>query len=298
MRRPERLDDRGQPSARPYAGQCGVLATMHGKEAAIAPALLDGLGLVVDVPPGLDTDSLGTFTGEIPRAGCMREAAIAKARLGMAMTRRPIGVASEGSYGPHPWIPFVAGGIEMIVLVDDTRDIIITECLVEDEPVYAHVDVTSSNELDTFLDRIHFPQHALIVKPNAPKKPPFPIYKGLRCRPHLAAAVTECAACSSDSHAFVQTDMRAHMNPTRMAAIDRLARKLCRRAAACCPCCSTPGYGQVDIETGLPCEWCGFPSMLVRHEIFGCVACGHREHRPRPDGRSHADPGNCPHCNP
>lgn len=298
MHEQETLDDRTGHSARPYAGQCGVLATMHGKEAAIAPALRDGLGLVVDVAPGLDTDALGTFTGEIPRAGSMREAAIAKARLGMAATRRPIGIASEGSYGPHPWIPFVAGGMELMVLVDDTRDIIITERVVEDGPVYAHAEVTSADELGAFLDRFHFPQHALIVKPNACKGPAFPIYKGLRCRQGLAEAVTEAVACSADGRAFVQTDMRAHMNPTRMAAIDRLARKLCTRAAACCPCCSMPGYGQVDIETGLPCEWCGSPSLLVRHEIFGCVACDHREHRPRSDGRSHADPRDCPRCNP
>jgi hypothetical protein len=292
------LDDSARVSAHPYARQCGVLATMHGKEVVIAPALRDGLGLVVEVAPDLDTDALGTFTGEIPRAGSIREAAIAKARLGMAATRRPIGIASEGSYGPHPWIPFVAGGIEMMVLVDDTREIIITESLVDDGPVYAHAEVTSADELGTFLDRIHFPQYALIVKPNASMTPAFPMHKGLRCRQALAHAVTACAACSSDGQAFVQTDMRAHMNPTRMAAIDSLARKLCARAATCCPCCNMPGYGQVDIEAGLPCEWCGLPTPLVHHEIFGCVACEHRERRPRPDGRSHAAPGDCPHCNP
>ena len=67
----------------PYAGQRCVLATMHGKETAIAPVLLGRLGLVVTTAPNIDTDALGTFTGEIPRAGTIREAAVAKARLGM-----------------------------------------------------------------------------------------------------------------------------------------------------------------------------------------------------------------------
>ncbi len=66
-----------------YAGQRCVLATMHGKETAIAPVLLGRLGLVVTTAPNIDTDALGTFTGEIPRAGTIREAAVAKARLGM-----------------------------------------------------------------------------------------------------------------------------------------------------------------------------------------------------------------------
>lgn len=69
-----------------YAGRCAVLATMHGKQAAIAPVLFDRLGLVVSTAPDLDTDQLGTFTGERPRAGTMRETAIAKAKLGMAAT--------------------------------------------------------------------------------------------------------------------------------------------------------------------------------------------------------------------
>lgn len=298
MHEHERLDDLGRVSARPYAGHFGVLATMHGKEAAIAPALRDGLGLVVDVAPDLDTDSLGTFTGEIPRVGSMREVAIAKARLGMAAARRPIGIASEGSYGPHPWIPFFAGGIELMVLVDETRDIIVTEQLVEDAPTYAHAEVTSVDELGSYLERTCFPQHALITKPNKPKTPSFPVYKGLRGRQALAEAVAECMAVSADGMAFVQTDMRAHMNPTRMASIARLAHKLCARVATRCPVCNLPGYGLIGIDTGLPCGWCGAPSELVLHEILGCVACSHREQRPRPDGRHHADPGDCMHCNP
>jgi hypothetical protein len=95
----------------PYAGERAVIATMHGKEAAVAPVLLARLGLVVTTAANLDTDALGTFTGEIPRAGTIREAAISKARLGMTATGLPIGIASEGSYGPHPNIPFIPGGV-------------------------------------------------------------------------------------------------------------------------------------------------------------------------------------------
>jgi hypothetical protein len=51
-------------------------------------------------------------------------------------------------------------------------------------------------------------------------------------------------------------------------------------------------------EPGLPCDWCGLPTALVRHELWSCGVCGHSEARPRADGRHAADPANCPGCNP
>lgn len=282
----------------PYAGHRAVLATMHGKEAAIAPVLFDRLGLVVSTAPNLDTDALGTFTGEIPRAGTLREAAIAKTRLGMAATGLPIGIASEGSYGPHPHIPFVAGGIELMVLVDDARDIVVSEYLIDDTPVYDHAFARAIDELGAFLDRIGFPDHALIVKASEARGEVGPIHKGLRRKDDLASAITQCAAHSRDGRALIQTDMRAHMNPARMATLRRLASAFAERVATPCPACGMPGYGQVDVEKGLPCEDCGAPSIMVWHHVFGCVACEHRDRRPRPDGRTHADPGHCPECNP
>jgi hypothetical protein len=281
-----------------YAGQRAVLATMHGKEAAISAVLFDRLGLVVGTAQNLDTDVLGTFTGEVPRTGTIRETAIAKARLGMASTGLPVGIASEGSYGPHPYFPLVAGGIELMVLVDDVREIVVSEYLIEDSPVFDHVFAHPNDELGAFLDRTGFPDHALIVKAAEAGVAGGPVYKGLRGKKALALAISQCAEHSRDGRALIQTDMRAHMNPTRMATLRRLAAIFAERVATPCPACAMPGYGLVDVETGLPCEACGTPSIMVRHQVFGCVACEHRERRPRIDRRSHADPGHCPICNP
>lgn len=281
----------------PYRGQRAVLTTMHGKEAVIAPVLRERLGLAVVTASAVDTDALGTFSGEVPRTGTMLEAAIAKARLGMAQSGLAIGMASEGSYGPHPYVPFMAGGIELMVLVDDTRGIVVAEHLVEDAPVFDHAFARTSGELGPFLERIGFPDHAVIVRP-AMDAPMHTVYKGLRRKGDLEAAVGACASLSGDGRALVQTDMRAHMNPTRMDSIRRLASALADRLARPCPACSAPGYGQVDVESGLPCEDCGAPSIMIRNWIFGCVACDHRERRPRPDGLAYAHPAHCPLCNP
>jgi len=282
----------------PYAGQRAVLATMHAKEIVVAPAFRERLALTVDAAPGIDTDLLGTFTGEIPRSGTISEVAITKAHLGMALTGHAIGIASEGSYGPHPSIPFMPGGIEVMVLVDRRRNIIVSEYLVDDAPVYDHIVAQDIGSILTFLDRIRFAQHALIVRANEPDTDNAPIHKGLRTIASLSAAIAQCAAHSRDGSALIQTDMRAYMNETRMALLGRLAVLLCDRLATPCPNCRSPGFGQISVETGLPCAWCGASSIAVRHRVFGCVACDYREIRPSSDGRTQAEPGECPECNP
>ncbi|WP_328799171.1 DUF6671 family protein, partial [Sandarakinorhabdus rubra] len=96
----------------------------------------------------------------------------------------------------------------------------------------------------------------------------------------------------------LETDMRAHLNPTRMAAIRSLAGRLAARLAHLCPACGCPGFGQTDLRTGLPCSACNQPTQGVLAIIYGCGACGHSETRPRPDGVTAANPAACDWCNP
>jgi hypothetical protein len=92
--------------AGPYRGQVAVLTTKHGKERTVARQLRVALGVVATVPREIDTDLLGTFTGEVEQVGTPREVAISKARLGMRASGISLGLSSEGSFGPHPLIPF------------------------------------------------------------------------------------------------------------------------------------------------------------------------------------------------
>ncbi|MCW8193734.1 hypothetical protein F6455_02910 [Proteobacteria bacterium 005FR1] len=288
-----------------YTGRTAVLATMHRKQAAIAPVFKSRLGVNIRVPAGIDTDALGTFTGEIARRGDIREAALAKARLGMAATGLPLGIASEGAFGPHPSIPFVAAGMELLIFVDDERGIVISEHLLDEHTNFSHVTVAAPELVEHFLSKVGFPAHGLVVSPNAPiaatpadSMQPDRMQKGVRNRRELNEAIKASVAASADGEALVQTDMRAHQNPTRMAAIGRLADRLAERILCHCPACSMPGFGRVDIVAGLPCESCGCPSTLVAAEIFGCVVCEHRENRPRADGLQFAEPQWCSLCNP
>ena len=168
---------------------------MHGKEALIAPVLYDRLGMVVVTATGLDTYVLGTFSGEVPRVGTMHKTAIAKTRLGITAAGLRIGIASEGSYGPHPHIPFLAGGVKLTVLVDDSRDIVVTEYMVEGAPAYHHAFARTIDELKHFLARIRFPEHAVIVRSAEDGVSAGMIRKGLRRKDELASAML----VSSDS---------------------------------------------------------------------------------------------------
>ncbi|WP_404325454.1 hypothetical protein [Aerophototrophica crusticola] len=51
-----------------HAGRTVALGTRHGKERAFAPPLLRRLGLSVTLAD-IDTDQLGTFSGEVERQG-------------------------------------------------------------------------------------------------------------------------------------------------------------------------------------------------------------------------------------
>jgi hypothetical protein len=102
-----------------FEGQSIALLTQHGKEAAIAPVLEPVLGCRVLRVDGFDTDTLGTFTRERPRPGSQIDAARRKARIGIERSGLPIGLASEGSFGPDPFSGLFTWNLELLLLIDD-----------------------------------------------------------------------------------------------------------------------------------------------------------------------------------
>jgi hypothetical protein len=64
---------------------------MHGKAAALQPRC-PRLQARLVAAEGIDTDALGTFSGEIPRRLSPLDTAVAKARLAMAATGLPPGL--------------------------------------------------------------------------------------------------------------------------------------------------------------------------------------------------------------
>lgn len=280
------------------AGSLAVIATMHGKERVIAPLLAEGLGLECRVAEGLDTDRFGTFSRERARDGSALDAARAKAAAALAlMPEARIAIASEGSFAPHPHIPFAPLGRELVLLIDRVTGLEIAGHDTTLDVRYAHAIIRAPEEAQAFAERIGFPGHALIVMGCAGDAPlpAVALSKGITRPEALAEAVA--AAIAQSGAAFIETDMRAHHNPTRMAAIARAGQDLVSRYTSRCPACAQPGFAAVERIAGLPCEWCGTPTGLALADVFACTACGHREQRPASHAAS-ADPAHCPRCNP
>ncbi len=280
----------------PYAGCIPALATMHRKERAIALPFKRHLGLPILPCSSIDTDALGTFTGEIPRKGTMLETAAQKARLACATTGRRLGVGSEGSFGPHRQLLFVPADVEVVVLYDRQLDLTITEAVTTLRTNFGHLDVQDHRQVDGFLTEVGFPRHAVIVSlANGQTNGPF--FKGLIAKSAVEHAMSTLTDLYPGEVIRMSTDMRAHFNPTRMAVIRSAASRLARRVATLCPKCQTPGFGMIDVERGLSCSSCMTPTSRVKAFIYACKICKHTVARPATSDW-YADPKHCPACNP
>lgn len=281
-----------------FAGRSLCIATMHGKEAAIAPVLQQRLGVRCVLPPdGFDSDRFGTFSGEVPREGSPLEVARRKAQAAMKLAGVDLAVASEGSFGSHPDAFLLPIGTELLLLVDRRDDLEIPAEHVTRETNFGKRTEPSPDDLGRFCKRTAFPSHALVVTVD---DPPQQVWRGIASEAELIDTVAEASAAAgrlgTDWH--VSADMRADRNPTRMRAIAQAAEELATRALTRCPGCSQPGFGRVDVVRGLPCGSCGEPTRWVRAVVHGCAHCDTRAEVARDDHRVDVDPMHCPICNP
>jgi len=209
-----------------------AVATKHGKARAIAPAFAP-LGFDV-FTPDIDTDTLGTFTGDVPRPAGPRETAILKARLGAEIAGVRFAVASEGSYRPKPedWGGPVRNA-EVLAFVDLETGLQLVEVATDVPSRFAMARVRPELEdpgLVEVLAAIGFPEHAALAA-QFDGRVMHPVFKALRTWDALAHALRACADAGPDGLVHVESDMRAHLNPTRMGAIAGLARRLAGRVA-------------------------------------------------------------------
>ncbi len=286
--------DRFTRSTPSYTGRRLALLTQHGKERVIAPALEPALGCRVERVIGFDTDRLGTFTREIPRAGTQLEAARKKARIGMELAGLPLGLASEGAFGPDPFTGMFPWNVEFLIFIDDELGLEIVG-RAHGKANHRYRLVTNWTAAEDFARQAGFPEHHLIVRPDGEDHPH--LRKGLSAWTELEVAFAWAQAQSASGQVFLETDLRAHANPTRMEMIRLAAEDLAARLQSLCPACNMPGFGLVEHIAGLPCGDCGAPTRETRAEVYGCLKCAHRETRSRTD-QQYADPGRCDWCNP
>jgi len=266
-----------------YAGRRVAFLTQHGKEQVVAPVLEPGLGCVIEHVTGFDTDQLGTFTRDVPRPGSQLDAARRKARKGMELSGLSLSLASEGSFGPDPFSGMFPWNVELLVWLDDSLGIEVVG-MAQGAARSSHLQSGDWVEVEAFAARVDFPSHQLVLRPQSQDDPC--IHKGITDAGRLRACFDECLAQSSNRQVFVETDLRAFANPSRMKYIEQAARDLFQRIQSCCPSAEPQA-------TGSPSDCQAFPVRTVAYrppapgqgrgqgvEGQGCV---HPNARPEPD---------------
>jgi hypothetical protein len=279
---------------KPYQGLKASLLTQHGKESVICPELLSSNGLEVIHVTGYDTDKLGSFTRDIPRYGSQLDAARRKARVGMELSGTQIGIASEGAFSNDPYTGLLPWNYELVLLIDDTRNLEITG-FYGGEAQSASKQLSSWEELLDFLVEAQFPSHHLVVRPDDEYH--LECRKGIHSLESLKEAFDWASRLSKEGKVFVENDLRAHANPTRMANIVKATQDLSTKIATTCPQCQAPGFAITEAKKGLPCAQCGEPTHLPISKIWTCMSCTFQKEEAITDVKS-ADPSRCNYCNP
>lgn len=277
-----------------YFNRIASVLTKHGKELVLRDVLNSRTGLEIKHTDAYDTDLLGTFTLETPRYGSQLDAARKKAQIGMELIGTDLGLANEGAFVADPYTGMLSWNHELVILIDQARQLEITG-FYSGPAQNAHAYISHWEELEKFAQTALFPSHQLVIKPTDEYHPQS--IKNISNVKQLRDAFEWACAHSSKGIVYVENDLRAFANPTRMEHIRLATIDLANKLNSLCPECKTPGYWIKDIQRGLPCNACGMPTNQEIAKIWGCLKCEHKD----TEGMKvlqFANPSLCEHCNP
>lgn len=277
-----------------FKGRILSIATMHGKEAVIGPLMETSLQVHCRLVPDINTDVLGTFSGEIDRKQDPLDTLRLKCELGFDLTGSDLVIANEGSFGQHPHLFFAKANEELVMIKDRLNQLeIVASHLTTDTNIDGR-EVTNESQLLEFAEKALFPTHGLILKEQQQAKTC--IEKGITQPEHLLTLASK--QLQTTGKLWVETDMRALYNPTRMLAIQQATQNLIRKLESKCPSCHYPGFWISHVKDGLPCSQCGSATRSTSSQIYECVNCLYEKEIKFPDSRYFEDPMYCDVCNP
>jgi len=277
-----------------WKGRHLIIGTMHGKESVLGPLLEENFGLKFSTLTEFDTDQFGTFSGEKDRIGSPLEVARMKCLAAMEICSVDLGLASEGSFGPHPEMGFIALNEEYLVLIDQKNqwEIVVKKSSFDTNLAGQIID--TEEELLSFSGSVGFPEHGIILKAESFNEKI--LVKGICDHEHL---IEEFRKLKGLGHSILaETDMRAMFNPKRMAVIEEAGKELVKRMKSQCTQCKTPGFGPVNAHPGLPCKGCGFRTASILYLTRMCAGCGYSDQLYYPNDVRFEDPQYCNFCNP
>jgi len=277
-----------------FKGKKAIIASKHKKEEVISPILENQLGLLCVTHKGLDTDLLGTFSGEVERLDDPITTLRKKCQMAIEVSGINVAIASEGSFGAHPSIFFANADDEFVMLMDKENGIEVIEKELSLETNFDGTDIKSVDEIIEFASKIGFPSHGIILKKAKNN------FKGIIKESQSINKLIENYQIikNADGSAYAETDMRAMHNPTRMKVIAKATEKLVCKINSLCPNCNIPGFGVIGEKKGLPCQICGLPTRSTLKHIYCCYRCNFQMDKVFPFEKQVEDPQYCDFCNP
>jgi len=277
-----------------FAGRRLLIATKHKKEKVIAPILEKELGANCFVSANFDTDTLGTFTGEIDRKDDPLTTVKNKCLQAMELANCDLSIASEGSFRAHPTLFIVPADDELVYLVDKKNNIEVWAREFSTSTNFSGTMLESKTDLMEFAETVLFPSHGLIIR--KAQEDNTEIVKGICNKQELLAHFDYFM--NKYGKAFVETDMRAMYNPTRMNIIEKATENLIAKLSNFCPNCDTPGFSITEVKEGLPCTRCNFPTRSTLAHIYECKTCNYKNEVLYPHEKYVEEPTFCDSCNP
>ena len=194
-----------------FRGKVLHMVSRHQKQQYIAPVLASRLGFICKTVSEVDTDLLGTFSGEVARTlspvACARE----KCKRAREYVSDGYLLASEGSFGPHPTLGWVTAGEEWLLLYDIEED---AELIVRDitlDTCFLGKAIANEQQCLEFLQRVGFPNQGVIVKSS--QEQPEIIFKNGSTPEEIVKNMHNML--NEKGNCYIETDMRAMFNPTR-----------------------------------------------------------------------------------
>lgn len=261
-----------------------VLATKHQKSRWIAP-YLEPLGYQVRESDAFDTDSLGTFSGEIARTCSPEQAALTKAKQACEYSNAAFGLGSEGSFGGGPYFGLVNFNTELLCLYQrDTNTAIYGHAAGPFSPISLPIEHhTTAQTIAEKLAKFE-QQHWILTLPHT-------LEKGLSLDELLARFTYHLPSSGK-----IIPDLRAMHSPERQTMIANAAKDLARRLTSFCPQCKAANFVIKKAIAGLICSQCSLPTKQVKHHLIACDHCQHS--CVVPSNNALADPTYCQICNP
>jgi len=214
--------------------------------------------------------------------------------MAMALNDSDLAVASEGSFGPHPSIIFVPADEELLLFIDRRNDLKIFAQQLSTDTNLNGEEIHTKNQLEEFARRSLFPSHGLIMRKS---KDDFDeVVKGVTDWDTLLKTFHQLKGIGSS--VYVETDMRAMYNPTRMKVIEQVTHKLVKKIKSCCPQCQAPGFGVTKANQGLRCDACHFPTRSIQSYTYTCQRCSFTKDEMYPFQKTAESPMFCDMCNP